>query len=1579
VTDGRKAAIAPAAILAEAEETVGRLDAELLASEALLLRVHARLESGFSSQPELALLRVWLNLASASQDDCEALIQRLLVNLPQDGRPIIHPAAGPRIVSYEDYLEMPAPYDSGDFLVAPINPAQPRMLPELVQVDPTLAERNRQIRDLLSEQFGKPRQMQGPPALAFENYERYIEHQHRPDDADLDFCREHGFFRMTIPQELGGEGGPKIDYYLLTTNAQRLGDVALSLTIQINTSIGTTPVLLARDKDLPKALKDIEGFLGDSTLQRQIQTGLEKLIQQPVLGDISHFTEGFRDLQDLLTKAIFSRTVLYSLFHRFAEEWNQCEKAQRDFNRAALQTHLAALESWIDACRRAEVYRGELRRRSQACDLFLQWVSSGQISAFALTEPSAGSDTARVATRAKLRSVLVEEQADGSFRFIPAGSKQYRILLDAERLEFHDRKPTYRWSAAETAPLRFDEYDYETDHSGRQRYYQANGRKVYFTDIGQLRQRDGRLWYDYWELTGAKMWITNGRMAGIMCLYAKTDEGVTGFIVDRHAEGLIVGKDEAKMGQCGSPTNELALQAVRVPRENVIGLEGRGQVNALEALNVGRAGLAMSAMAPMEGLIAASRDFAQATYGEVPAWVDWRLQRMEESRFTAEALAFEVIGRFEHPDTHSLRMESAIAKTLCGELLHEVIEYAEEIHGLAGQTEYHLVEKRKRDARVLTIYEGTDEIQRFFILKDLAGEVAARWSRSSGSLSPHIGREGFELEALKLQFHQRLDSVLDMFGQELWQSPNLQANCFLLSEAAAWLKGADGTLARLAWLDLGQRMEDFNARSATINSESLELGRRALTRCYSEVQHRLKRFDEELMHLRRGYYAPEIRAASLLLQGSESEATKPDAIPLPQDSLISREGVSKLPNPASLLRTLSILVIVEPTAAGIPHPQVSHGRLLEPFLPLSESSRSALEAALRIRDQREKAVGSVTIQVVAVGARGLASVLREPLSLGVDRVRLILPDSEAVTPASAAAALVAVLGSDDGFDLILGGEEGEDQEEGLLVRLVAQGLNIPWAGSVSQVVVKGGMLSRHHENKANTIETIEGRESMATGDGYVLVTSSTGRDQSALPLAVSVEKDLPLREFTTVGYLAALGKNVELIRWPREVDSQAVELLESLQLATTIALSENSAGSLAPKEAANHLLLELGLGRMSAPPGAFQGSIEDVADPILLGGNRSRVIGIIASDSSGRLQSSATSVLKAVRLLATTTGSEPVTLLMTPLDESLQRQAVAQCLAWGRWDIVLLCSTAAEASPALRGQVLIYCWPDRVASPRAVVGESWTELALAAVSGRQRKTGLPALRIRQLQWDQGRIILMSSRARGKLQTRLTLDPQAGVTPWISLAPEAEIRDGEILPLSTEVHELPVRIQRWVPRLASGSQPSDWQRETGLLLDEVKREIGVARLADADFIVDVGFGVGNRDGFEAVIEPLQQALRNLGVRNLAVGGSRKVTEELHLLPADRQIGQSGVSVNPQILLAIGISGAPQHLNYIGSRATILAFNRDPEAPLMTLNQRQPRPRVFPIVGDIFETVPAFIAALKNEAPSDPSRHVESVRK
>src|SRR5207248_4115198 len=133
----------------------------------------------------------------------------------------------------------------------------------------------------------------------------------------------------------------------------------------------------------------------------------------------------------------------------------------------------------------------------------------------------------------------------------------------------------------------------------------------------------------------------------------------------------------------------------------------------------------MSAMSQMVRLCEWSREFARRH--DMPEWMAWRLERLEEERFIAEALAYETIGRFEHKQTKSIRMESAIAKMLVSELFHHSIELAEEIHGLAGQTQEHLIEKRKRDARILNIYEGTNEVQRFLILKELT-EIAASFS-----------------------------------------------------------------------------------------------------------------------------------------------------------------------------------------------------------------------------------------------------------------------------------------------------------------------------------------------------------------------------------------------------------------------------------------------------------------------------------------------------------------------------------------------------------------------------------------------------------------------------------------------------------------------------------------------------------------------------------------------------------------------------------------------------------------------------------------------------------------------------------
>ena len=129
---------------------------------------------------------------------------------------------------------------------------------------------------------------------------------------------------------------------------------------------------------------------------------------------------------------------------------------------------------------------------------------------------------------------------------------------------------------------------------------------------------------------------------------------------------------------------------------------------------------------------------------------------------------------------------------------------------------------------------------------------------------------------------------------------------------------------------------------------------------------------------------------------------------------------------------------------------------------------------------------------------------------------------------------------------------------------------------------------------------------------------------------------------------------------------------------------------------------------------------------------------------------------------------------------------------------------------------------------------------------------------------------------------------------------------------------------------------------------------------AEVIIDAGYGIRDSDGL-ALVQELKKKLEALGLAPM-LGATRKVTQDLKLLPLDSQIGQTGVRVNPKLVIALGISGAPQHLDWIGSRAEILCFNKDTEAPLMKLNRTRPAPRVHPIAGDLFETVRELLEKL-----------------
>jgi hypothetical protein len=349
-------------------------------------------------------------------------------------------------------------------------------------------------------------------------------------------------------------------------------------------------------------------------------------------------------------------------------------------------------------------------------------------------------------------------------------------------------------------------------------------------------------------------------------------------------------------------------------------------------------------------------------------------------------------------------------------------------------------------------------------------------------------------------------------------------------------------------------------------------------------------------------------------------------------------------------------------------------------------------------------------------------------------------------------------------------------------------------------------------------------------------------------------------------------------------------------------------------------------------------------------------VALLAAEDDGRLRPTAGRTLDGARFVAQFLPDARFgVLLLTPADEAAQRRAAAELLGLLPVDVCLLAARAEGLSDEIRCRLIVESLGGRQRLPAAVVGEPWAEGALAALAARSGRIEPVVLRVRALDRERRRPVAETGR-HGRLRSRQALPIGAGGTLWVGLAAEADI--GAVSPL---VRGKSVRVERWAPPLERFYGLADVRR----LLEELKQDAGLVRLSDAEFILDVGFGVGNRDGYEAVIEPLERTLRALGVRGLMVGGSRKVTEELHLLPADRQIGQSGVSVNPRVLLAVGVSGAPQHLNYIGPRATVVAFNRDPDAPLMTLNQRQPRPRVFPVLGDLFQTVPAFTAALRED--------------
>jgi alkylation response protein AidB-like acyl-CoA dehydrogenase len=235
--------------------------------------------------------------------------------------------------------------------------------------------------------------------------------------------------------------------------------------------------------------------------------------------------------------------------------------------------------------------------------------------------------------------------------------------------------------------------------------------------------RDGTVY----KLNGTKTWVTNGSVAGVYLVFAKTDpaaggKGISAFLVEPAFAGLKIGRHEDKMGQRSSPSVEIVLNDCLVPAANRLGEENQGLKIALSALDGGRIGIAAQAVGLAQGALDESTKFAKArkAFGKSIAdfqAIQWMLADMSTELEAARALLYQAACL---KDTGG-KMGSAAsrAKLYASEMVNRVVYKAVQIHGSQGYSRESEVERMYRDARVISIYEGTSEIQRTIIARDV--------------------------------------------------------------------------------------------------------------------------------------------------------------------------------------------------------------------------------------------------------------------------------------------------------------------------------------------------------------------------------------------------------------------------------------------------------------------------------------------------------------------------------------------------------------------------------------------------------------------------------------------------------------------------------------------------------------------------------------------------------------------------------------------------------------------------------------------------------------------------------------------
>ncbi|HJA63901.1 MAG TPA: acyl-CoA dehydrogenase family protein [Candidatus Intestinimonas stercoravium] len=239
-------------------------------------------------------------------------------------------------------------------------------------------------------------------------------------------------------------------------------------------------------------------------------------------------------------------------------------------------------------------------------------------------------------------------------------------------------------------------------------------------------RRDG----DSYVLNGSKCFVTNGQEASVYIVFATKDralgaKGISAFIVERGTPGLTVGKHEDKMGLRLSNTTDVALDEVRVPADCLLGEEGKGMHIALAGLDAGRLNNAAIATGICRAALDAAVDYAkQRTSFGVPIIRHQAIQMMlADMAIQTEAAKLLVYNGMQVLDAgKKASKEASMAKAFCGDAAVQVATNAVQVFGGYGYSKEYPVEKMMRDSKIFQIFEGTNQIQRIVIARELEKE-----------------------------------------------------------------------------------------------------------------------------------------------------------------------------------------------------------------------------------------------------------------------------------------------------------------------------------------------------------------------------------------------------------------------------------------------------------------------------------------------------------------------------------------------------------------------------------------------------------------------------------------------------------------------------------------------------------------------------------------------------------------------------------------------------------------------------------------------------------------------------------------